>query len=120
MRYNCQITNITSNEPINGTGDGDTSPDWEFVDDTTSGCVPKAPAAASVASTRTVTCTDAAGNVATRTVEVHVGHNIISPTSGTAFKINTGHVHRHVLGRSRAEAHGGVAIRRSHDRCDHH
>src|SRR6185436_12030093 len=30
---NCVISNITSNQPINGTGDGDTAPDWEFVDE---------------------------------------------------------------------------------------
>ncbi len=87
---NCQITNITSNEPINGTGDGDTSPDWEFVDEHHVRLRAES-AGGSVGRiyTITVTCTDAAGNVTTKTVEVHVGHNIITPTSGTAFKINT-------------------------------
>jgi hypothetical protein len=28
----CSITSVTSNEPANGTGDGDTSPDFEIVD----------------------------------------------------------------------------------------
>jgi hypothetical protein len=87
---NCQITNIASNEPIEGTGDGDTSPDWEFVDEhhvrlraeSGGGSVGRT-------YTITVTCTDSAGNSTTKTVEVHVGHNIISPKSGTAFKINT-------------------------------
>jgi len=27
----CSLS-VTSNEPINGTGDGDTEPDWEIVD----------------------------------------------------------------------------------------
>ena len=87
---NCQITNITSNEPINGTGDGDTSPDWEFVD--ANNVRLRAESAGGGVGriyTITVTCTDAAGNSTTKTVEVHVGHNILSPTSGTAFKINT-------------------------------
>ena len=29
---NCVITNISSNEPVNGPGDGNTAPDWEVVD----------------------------------------------------------------------------------------
>jgi len=87
---NCQITNITSNEPVEGTGDGDTSPDWEFVDEHHVRLRAES-AGGSVGRTYTitVTCTDGAGNTTTKTVEVHVGHNIISPTSGTAFKINT-------------------------------
>jgi hypothetical protein len=86
----CQITNITSNQPIDGTGDGDTSPDWEFVDDHHVRLrAESAGGSEGRIYTITVTCTDAAGNVATKTVEVHVGHNILTPTSGTAFKINT-------------------------------
>ena len=89
-RVNCQITNITSNEPINGTGDGDTAPDWEFVDEHHVRLRAES-AGGSVGRiyTITVTCTDAAGNSTTKTIEVHVGHNILTPTSGTAFKINT-------------------------------
>ena len=87
---NCQITNITSNEPINGTGDGDTAPDWEFVDEHHVRLRAES-AGGSVGRiyTITVTCTDAAGNSTTKTIEVHVGHNILTPTSGTAFKVNT-------------------------------
>jgi hypothetical protein len=87
---NCQITNITSNEPVEGTGDGDTSPDWEFVDEHHVRLrAESAGGSAGRIYTITVTCTDAAGNSTTKTVEVHVGHNILTPTSGTAFKINT-------------------------------
>ena len=87
---NCQITNISSNEPIDGTGDGDTSPDWVIVDEHHVQLrAESAGGSNGRIYTITVTCTDAAGNSTTRTVEVHVGHNILTPSSGTAFKINT-------------------------------
>jgi uncharacterized repeat protein (TIGR01451 family) len=86
----CSITNITSNEPINGTGDGDTSPDWEFVDEHHVRLRAESAGGSTGRIYRiTVSCTDAAGNVTSQNVEVHVGHNIITPKSGTAFKINT-------------------------------
>jgi len=87
---NCQITNITSNEPVDGTGDGDTSPDWAFVDEHHVQLrAESAGGGNGRIYTITVTCTDAAGNTTTKTVEVHVGHNILTPTSGSSFKINT-------------------------------
>jgi hypothetical protein len=87
---NCQITNITSNQPVDGTGDGDTSPDWEFVDEHHVRLrAESAGGSEGRIYTITVTCTDAAGNSTTKTVEVHVGHNILTPTSGSAFKINS-------------------------------
>jgi hypothetical protein len=69
---NCVLT-VTSNEPINGLGDGDTAPDWEVLDShhlrlrsersgNGSGRV----------YTITVTCTDASGNQVVRTVTVTV------------------------------------------------
>jgi uncharacterized repeat protein (TIGR01451 family) len=87
---NCQITNVTSNEPVDGTGDGDTSPDWVIVDEHHVQLrAESAGGGTGRIYTITVTCTDAAGNATVKTVEVHVGNNILSPTSGTAFKINT-------------------------------
>ena len=81
---------VTSNEPINGTGDGDTSPDWIIIDphhvqlraersSTGNGRI----------YTVTITCTDASGNVSTQTVNVVVAHNIAGPLSGASFKIGT-------------------------------
>ncbi|MGH9958505.1 MAG: Calx-beta domain-containing protein, partial [Pyrinomonadaceae bacterium] len=87
---NCTISNITSNEPVNGTGDGDTAPDWEFVDNHHVRLRAESGAGSTGRIyTVTISCTDAAGNIATKTVEVHVGHNITGPLSGTSFKINT-------------------------------
>jgi uncharacterized repeat protein (TIGR01451 family) len=86
----CQITNITSNEPVNGTADGDTSPDWVIVDNHHVQLrAESAGGSTGRIYTITVTCIDAAGNTTVKTVDVHVGHNILTPTSGTAFKINT-------------------------------
>src|SRR5262249_11882601 len=67
---------VTSNEPVDGLGDGDTAPDWEIVDahhvrlraersGTGGGRV----------YTVTVTCTDGAGNTATRSTTVTVPHS---------------------------------------------
>ncbi len=72
----CQITGVSSNEPVNGLGDGDMSPDWQITGDlmvdlrsersgTGSGRV----------YTLTVTCRDASGNSSTGTAMVTVPHN---------------------------------------------
>ena len=86
---NC-VLSVTSNEPINGTGDGDTSPDWEIVD---AHHVRLRAERAGTGSGRiytiTVTCTDASNNVTTKTTNVVVAHNIGAPVSRAAFKINT-------------------------------
>ena len=69
----CVLT-VTSNEPINGLGDGDTEPDWLVIDahhlllrSERSG---KAKWARTY--TITVTCSDPAGNTVVRTVTVSV------------------------------------------------
>jgi len=77
VAVNC-VLSVTSNEPINGLGDGDTSPDWEIVDahqvrlrsersGTGTGRV----------YTITITCTDGVGNVSTSTVTVSVPNSQI-------------------------------------------
>jgi hypothetical protein len=72
----CQIVAVTSNEPINGLGDGDTGPDWQITSDLT---VNLRAERAGVGTGRVYTihieCTDASGNTATATVEATVPHN---------------------------------------------
>jgi len=71
----CSLT-VSSNEPVNGGGDGNTSPDWEVIDahhvrlraeraGTGSGRV----------YTITITCTDGAANTTSRSVTVTVPHS---------------------------------------------
>ena len=73
---NCTISSITSNEPVNGLGDGDTAPDWQLVDDhhvklraerggTGTGRV----------YTITITCSDSSGHTTTKNVLVTVPLN---------------------------------------------
>jgi hypothetical protein len=72
---NC-VLSVASNEPVNGLGDGDTSPDWVIVDahhvllrSERSG------KGNGRIYTITVTCTDAAGNTVVRTATVKVPKN---------------------------------------------
>jgi hypothetical protein len=81
---------VTSNEPINGTADGDTDPDWEVVDD--HHVKLRAERAANGSGriyTITVTCIDHQGNASTKTVEVRVAHNITGPVTGKPFKVGS-------------------------------
>jgi hypothetical protein len=68
----CVISNITSNQPINGTGDGDTSPDWEFVDEHHVRLRAERSNGVTRVYTITITCTDSAGNISTSQVQVTV------------------------------------------------
>lgn len=75
---------VSSNEPVNGTGDGDTDPDWEIINNN----LVKLRAERSGTGTGriytiTVTATDAAGNQATATTEVRVPHSAAASTSST-------------------------------------
>jgi probable HAF family extracellular repeat protein len=70
------IVSVSSNEPVNGTGDGNTATDWEIV----GSCEVKLRAERSGAGsgrcyTTTVAATDASGNTSTATVEVPVSHD---------------------------------------------
>jgi hypothetical protein len=72
---NCVLT-VTSNEPINGLGDGDAAPDWQVVD--AHHVLLRAERGGRGNGrlyTITTTCTDASGNVVTRTSTVFVPPN---------------------------------------------
>ncbi|MFN0087493.1 MAG: nuclease [Blastocatellia bacterium] len=71
----CSLS-VTSNEPINGTGDGDTSPDWEIVN--TNKVLLRAERAGTGNGriyTITITCVDNAGGISTSSVTVTVPKN---------------------------------------------
>jgi YVTN family beta-propeller protein len=67
---------VTSNEPEDGTGDGDTAPDWEVID---AHHVRLRAERAGTGNGRiytiTITCTDSTGNSSTQTVTVSVPKN---------------------------------------------
>ena len=80
---------VESSDPINGTGDGDTEPDWEIVDGHHVRLrAERAGTGDGRTYTITITCLNGI-NTDTETFEVHVTHNITGPPSGSAFKINT-------------------------------
>jgi hypothetical protein len=70
------VISITSNEPVNGRGDGNTSPDWRIIDDL---LVELRAERSGGGSGRiyavTVRCTDDSGNSSTRSVQVPVAHD---------------------------------------------
>ena len=66
---------VTSNEPVNGLGDGDTSPDWEVVNNEVSVRAERSGKGTGRIYTITVTATDASGNTATSTKTVTVAHD---------------------------------------------
>lgn len=67
---------VASNEPIDGTGDGDTAPDWEIVDTHRVRLrAERSGTGTGRTYTITITCTDGSGNVATQRLAVTVPHN---------------------------------------------
>jgi len=71
----CVLT-VTSNEPVNGGGDGNTAPDWEIVDEHHVRLrAERSGSGSGRIYTITITCTDSAGNSSTQTVTVTVPHN---------------------------------------------
>ncbi len=70
------VTSIASNEPVNGTGDGDSAPDWTIAG--AHGVSLRAERAGTGSGrtyTITITAKDAAGNASTGTTTVAVPHN---------------------------------------------
>jgi hypothetical protein len=69
----CTITSVTSNEPINGLGDGDMSPDWRIVDAHHVNLrAERSGTGTGRVYTITITCTDGGGHTSTKTVLVTV------------------------------------------------
>jgi len=72
----CHITAISSSEPVEGTGDGDTAPDWEITGSLTANLrAERAGGGPGRTYTLTVECTDSAGNISSRSATVTVPHN---------------------------------------------
>ena len=73
----CRVVSVTSNEPEDGVGDGDTAPDWEVTGDLTLKIrAERAGKGAGRVYTVTVACTDASGNTSTSTVTIAVPHGV--------------------------------------------
>jgi subtilisin-like proprotein convertase family protein len=72
----CVVSSITSNEPVNGNGDGNTSPDWEIISPTMVRLRSERSGGGTGRTyTITVRCTDGNGNHTFRTTTVIVPHN---------------------------------------------
>ena len=94
----CKVISITSNEPVDGKGDGHTSPDWQIVDDLRVQLrAERAGGGNGRVYTITVRCTDDSGNSATRSVSVRVAHD--------QSKVHHHHDHDHGQGRDRDDDH---------------
>jgi hypothetical protein len=69
----CVISSVASNEPVNGTGDGDTAPDWLIVDPHHVQLrAERAGGGNGRTYTITVVCTDGSGSATTKAVTVNV------------------------------------------------
>src|SRR5262249_53340471 len=69
----CRIVSVTSNEPVDGLGDGDTSPDWVITGDLTVNLrAERSGSGTGRVYTITVACTDPSGNESISAVTVRV------------------------------------------------
>jgi hypothetical protein len=81
---------ITSNEPVNGTADGDTDPDWEIIDlHHIRLRAERASNGSGRIYTITVTVDDGCNPPVTQSKQVMVAHNITGPHSGHPFKVGS-------------------------------
>ncbi len=72
----CNILSVSSNEAINGLGDGNTAPDWVVTGDLSLNLrAERSGKGSGRVYTITVECTDACGNSSTENVDVTVPHN---------------------------------------------
>ena len=87
--HNC-VLSVTSNEPIDGLGDGDTSPDWEIIDNHHVRLRAERGGKGNGRTyTITVTCTDAAGNTTTKSTTVVVDHDSGAAVIGSPLQTTT-------------------------------
>lgn len=71
----CSVS-VTSNQPVNDVGDGNTAPDWEIIDATHIRLrAERSGTGVDRIYTITVTCVDAAGNAASSSTQVRVPHD---------------------------------------------
>jgi len=71
----CRITSVSSNEPVNGLGDGDSFPDWEIIGDLKVNLrAERSGTGRGRVYTITVTCRDASGNSTVGATNVTVPH----------------------------------------------
>jgi hypothetical protein len=72
----CEIVSVSSNEPVNGKGDGNTSPDWDITGDLTVDLrAERSGKGSGRIYTVEIQCTDASGQTANETTEVTVAHD---------------------------------------------
>ena len=84
----CSLS-VTSNEPVNGTGDGNTSPDWIVIDDHRVQLrAERSGGGDGRIYTITVTCTDPFGNVGTNSTRVIVSHDMGNSITSDASSIS--------------------------------
>lgn len=99
---NCAVTTsvtVTSSEPINGVGDGDTDPDYIVLNNVPGAAgqyvsnlklrAERSAAGNGRTYTVTITATDPSGNIATKIIEVKVPHDIKKPHSGQPFIVGS-------------------------------
>ncbi len=73
----CKIVSVTSNEPVNALGDGNTEPDYQITGNLTLNLrAERSGTGNGRIYTVSVACTDASGNSSTRAVKVTVPHNV--------------------------------------------
>ena len=74
--FACQIISVASNEPVNGLGDGNTTPDWVITGDLTVNLrAERSGTGSGRIYTITVECSDSSGNSSTDTATVTVPHD---------------------------------------------
>jgi len=86
-----QVTvSVSSNEAVNGTGDGNTTPDWEIIDNRHIRLrAERSAAGEGRIYTVTVTVTDGCNAPVSTTKTVFVAHNINGPKTGMPFKVGS-------------------------------